>query len=318
MMDLSVWKTPSPTTFAPYQFLGLFFTLEFDIMGLPSIIDMISLQNLGQLVARWTSFGTDVSQGRVYSPRLILVQRIFSTTSFYDPTTSWSPTQPKTSEGSIPEFKSERFSKCRFRQRGWAFFQRNPFYCALGYVHSQGEYWHRIIRVLWTLYRCGIAIVVCDSNVSTGNERGICLLHSYVKYIVWAQLPKSTNQSDKSCQQGDFLQRTLCRIRFMQCPSVLTNAWGWTACKRKSHQAEIGDSKWRFLRVFIHLAELARHATGIPGPRLNPASSQSVCSSAEPVRGLEPTVSSASVEFMSSKPVTGGGELALCALRLWR
>ena len=40
---------PSITTFAPYKLLGLFFTLEFNIVVLSPKIDIICCQNVGEL-----------------------------------------------------------------------------------------------------------------------------------------------------------------------------------------------------------------------------------------------------------------------------
>jgi len=75
--------------------MGLFSTLEFNIMLFPPKIDMICFQNLGRFGARLENFYTVMSQWRVFSHQLILVLCIFSATFFYDPTRSWRLKQQK-------------------------------------------------------------------------------------------------------------------------------------------------------------------------------------------------------------------------------
>ena len=63
---------PSPATFAPKKFLGLFFGLEFIIMIFPPKIDIIYFQDFRRFRASPARFVTDMSQWRVFS-HVILV-----------------------------------------------------------------------------------------------------------------------------------------------------------------------------------------------------------------------------------------------------
>jgi hypothetical protein len=129
-------------------------------MVFPPKTDIICFQNLAQFRARRTSFGTDISQGPVFSHRLILVLRIFSATFFRRSNHILTLTQPKISKRSVPEFKSGTFSKCR--SRFWAFFaffQRNLFYTLFRCFCSRACSWCGFLERKLFIYECCPGII---------------------------------------------------------------------------------------------------------------------------------------------------------------